>query len=99
MRDPKLTNRARVMRKEMTEPETRLWLQLRAGRFEGVKFRRQKVIQDEFNRYIVDFAANVPAMSSKWMAKPMMWTTSAIAFGLAFSRAGAIGWCAIRTMT
>ena len=62
MRDPELTKRARAMRTEMTEPETRLWLQLRAKRFDAVKFRRQKVIQDERNRYIVDFAANDPKL-------------------------------------
>lgn len=56
MRDQKLTQYARENRKAMTEPETRLWLQLRAGRFESVKFRRQKVI----GSYIADFAANDP---------------------------------------
>jgi len=63
MRDAELTKRARGMRKEMTEPETRLWLQLRAKRFGDVKFRRQKVIQDEHQRYIVDFAANEPKLA------------------------------------
>ena len=58
MRDPELTRRARAMRREMPEPELRLWLQLRATRFEGVKFRRQKVV----GRYIVDFAANDPGL-------------------------------------
>ena len=62
MRDPELTKRAREMRTEMTEPEMRLWLQLRARRFGNVKFRRQKVIQDDQKRYIVDFAANDPKM-------------------------------------
>ena len=62
MRDPELTRRAKAMRTEMTEPETRLWLQLRAKRFSDVKFRRQKVIQDEQHRYIVDFAANDPKL-------------------------------------
>ncbi len=62
MRDPKLTERARKMRSDMTDPETRLWLQLRAKRFDGVKFRRQKVIQDDTHRYIVDFAANDPKL-------------------------------------
>jgi very-short-patch-repair endonuclease len=62
MRDPELTRRAKAMRTEMTEPETRLWLQLRAKRFSEVKFRRQKVIQDERRRYIVDFAANDPKL-------------------------------------
>ena len=58
MRDPELTRRAKAMRREKTEPEVRLWLQLRAGRFEGIKFRQQKVI----GRYIVDFAANDPKL-------------------------------------
>ena len=58
MRDRKLTERAKQMRKQMTEPETRLWLELRAGRFHGIKFRRQKVI----GNYIADFAANDPKL-------------------------------------
>jgi very-short-patch-repair endonuclease len=58
MRDPILTQRAKSMRKEMSEPETRMWLALRAERFANVKFRRQKVIGD----YIVDFAANDPKL-------------------------------------
>ena len=58
MRDAELTRRARDMRKGMTEPETRLWLELRAGRFHGIKFRRQKVI----GRFIADFAANEPKL-------------------------------------
>ncbi len=62
MRDLDLTRRAKAMRKEMTEPETRLWLELRAKRFGEVKFRRQKVIQDDAHRYIVDFAANNPKL-------------------------------------
>jgi len=63
MRDPELTKRAKAMRRERTEPETRLWLQLRAKRFEQVKFRNQKVIHDEQHRYIVDFAANDPKLA------------------------------------
>jgi very-short-patch-repair endonuclease len=59
MRDVDLTLRARKMRREMTDPETRLWLQLRAERFEGVKFRRQKVV----GNYNVDFAANDPKLA------------------------------------
>jgi very-short-patch-repair endonuclease len=62
MRDPELIKRAREMRKEMTEPELRLWLQLRAKRFASIKFRRQKVIQDDQHRYIADFAANLPKL-------------------------------------
>ncbi|MDR2858521.1 MAG: DUF559 domain-containing protein [Novosphingobium sp.] len=58
MRDARLTGYAKEMRRQMTEPETRLWLQLRAARFEGVKFRRQKVI----GHYIADFAANEPRL-------------------------------------
>ncbi|MXO73883.1 DUF559 domain-containing protein [Altererythrobacter aerius] len=62
MRDLELTKRARAMRRAMTEAETRLWPELRAKRFVAVKFRRQKVIQDERHRYIVDFAANDPKL-------------------------------------
>ncbi|WP_301749211.1 endonuclease domain-containing protein [uncultured Erythrobacter sp.] len=58
MRDPILTERAKAMRREMSEPETRMWLALRAERFDSVKFRRQKVI----GPYIADFAANAPKL-------------------------------------
>ncbi|WP_226660767.1 endonuclease domain-containing protein [Alteriqipengyuania lutimaris] len=58
MRDAELTRRARDMRKGMTEAETRLWFELRGGRFHGIKFRRQKVS----GRYIADFAANAPKL-------------------------------------
>ena len=58
MRDPILTERAKAMRKEMSEPETRMWLALRAERFEEIKFRRQKVI----GAFIADFAANDPKL-------------------------------------
>ena len=58
MRNAPLTQRAKEMRKAMPEPEMRLWLELRAGRFQGIKFRRQKVI----GSYIADFAANDPKL-------------------------------------
>ncbi len=58
MRNEKLTQRAKAMRTHATEPETRLWLALRAGRLANVKFRRQKVI----GPYIVDFAAREPML-------------------------------------
>ena len=58
MRDPRLTAFARANRRQMAEPATRLWLQLRAERFMGIKFRREKVI----GTYIADFAANDPKL-------------------------------------
>ena len=58
MRDARLTAHARSMRTSATEAETRLWLELRAKRFGGAKFRRQKVI----GPYIVDFAAREPML-------------------------------------
>ena len=58
MRDRCLTERARAMRRELTEPERRLWHALRAGRLESAKFRRQVVI----GRYIADFACRTPKM-------------------------------------
>jgi tryptophan synthase alpha chain len=58
MRDPRLTAFAKANRKEMSEPAMRMWLQLRAERFLGIKFRREKVI----GNYIADFAANDPKL-------------------------------------
>ena len=58
MRDAKSLRFARQMRKEMPESEMRMWLELRAARFCGVKFSRQKVI----GTYIADFAANSPKL-------------------------------------
>jgi very-short-patch-repair endonuclease len=58
LRDKILLERARQMRREPTPLEHRLWLALRAKRFEGAKFRRQVVI----GRYIVDFACRLPGM-------------------------------------
>lgn len=49
--NPKLLERARQMRSEMTQPERELWIALRAKRFSGVKFTRQVVI----GPYIADF--------------------------------------------
>lgn len=51
--DPELLKRARAMRTDMTEPETRLWLALRAKRLNGIKFVRQTVR----GRAIPDFVA------------------------------------------
>lgn len=42
---------AKHLRRHMTEAEQRLWLHLRAHRFDGQKFRRQQPI----GPYIVDF--------------------------------------------
>ena len=58
MRDAISLRHAQRMRKEMPEPEMRLWLELRATRFRGIKFRRQKVI----GSYITDFASNDPKL-------------------------------------
>ena len=59
MRDKRLIEFARSMRRDMTEPEIRIWLKLRAKRFGAVKFRKQKVI----GPYIVDFASNEPKLA------------------------------------
>lgn len=47
----KNTDRAKELRKNMTDAEKTLWYFLRAKRFENLKFRRQQPIGD----YIVDF--------------------------------------------
>lgn len=56
MRDQILLERAKSMRREPTAPEQRLWLELRAKRFQGTKFRRQVVI----GPHIADFACRAP---------------------------------------
>jgi very-short-patch-repair endonuclease len=43
--------KARVLRRAMTDAELRMWYHLRAGRFLGLKFRRQVPL----GNYIVDF--------------------------------------------
>jgi very-short-patch-repair endonuclease len=47
----KLTHLAKHLRKKSTDVERLLWSHLRAGRFEGLKFRRQHPI----GQYIADF--------------------------------------------
>lgn len=46
-----LLKRAAEMRNNPTEPENRMWMQLKGKRFSGYKFRRQSVIE----KRIVDF--------------------------------------------
>ncbi|WP_422732642.1 endonuclease domain-containing protein [Microbulbifer magnicolonia] len=50
--------RARKLRTNSTEAEQRLWYFLRAHRFMGLKFKRQKSI----GRYIVDFVCLQPKL-------------------------------------
>lgn len=58
MRDPELIQRAKAMRRNPTPFEHKLWLALRAKRFNGANFRQQKVV----GPYIVDFACRSPRM-------------------------------------
>jgi len=46
-----LKQKANQLRKEMTEPETKLWWRIRNRQIKNLRFMRQKVIGD----YIVDF--------------------------------------------
>lgn len=55
---PELLKRAREMRRNMTPAEHRLWQRLRAGRLEGLHFRRQQVIDG----YIVDFYCHAASL-------------------------------------
>ncbi len=52
MAEKRLTSLARNLRNNPTDAEQRLWLQLRASRFEGAKFTRQFPI----GNFIADFA-------------------------------------------
>ena len=47
-----LLENAKSLRRTMTDAEQKLWYHLRAHRFMGLKFKRQKPI----GRYVVDFA-------------------------------------------
>ncbi|MFG0722647.1 endonuclease domain-containing protein [Pseudomonas sp. GLN_6] len=49
--DKLVRERARALRRDMTDAERCLWYQLRAHRFMGLKFKRQKPL----GCYIVDF--------------------------------------------
>ncbi|WP_435626525.1 endonuclease domain-containing protein [Candidatus Ferrigenium straubiae] len=46
-----LLDNAKSLRRNLTDAEQRLWYHLRAHRFMGLKFKRQKPI----GRYVVDF--------------------------------------------
>ncbi|MBI3230077.1 MAG: endonuclease domain-containing protein [Burkholderiales bacterium] len=50
--------RARQLRTHQTEAEQKLWMQLRAHRFIGLKFKRQQPL----GRYIVDFVCFEPKL-------------------------------------
>ena len=56
--DSVLQTRAKKLRQNMSEAETRLWHHLRAGRLNGYKFRRQQPMGD----YIVDFVCVTPKL-------------------------------------
>lgn len=49
-----ITARARSLRKQQTEAESKLWYHLRAKRFFGIKFKRQEPI----GPYFVDFVCH-----------------------------------------
>jgi len=51
MSEAKILTNAKSLRTNQTEAEQRLWYHLRAHRFMGLKFKRQK----PFGHYIVDF--------------------------------------------
>ena len=56
--NPALHQRAKALRKEMSEAEAKLWQHLRAGRLNGYKFRRQQPM----GSYIVDFMCLTPKL-------------------------------------
>ena len=56
--DSVLQTRAKKLRQNMSEAETRLWHHLRAGRLNGYKFRRQQPM----GSYIADFVCVNPKL-------------------------------------
>jgi len=57
--DRELTERARELRRDMTEPERRFWYALRDRRLAGWKFRRQAV----FGPFILDFFSHAASLA------------------------------------
>jgi very-short-patch-repair endonuclease len=53
-----MTTRARVLRRDSTDAEKKLWSALRDRRLEGIRFRRQVVI----GGYIADFCSAHPKL-------------------------------------
>jgi len=51
-----LKERSRLLRKNMTVAEKKLWSQLRNKRFSNIRFRRQVVL----GNYIIDFVSFEP---------------------------------------
>jgi very-short-patch-repair endonuclease len=51
-----LLERARVLRSNQTEAEQRLWYHLRARRFFGLKFKRQKPVRNLHRRFRLFFS-------------------------------------------
>ena len=49
--NPATSKTAKLLRKNLTREERRLWQQLRNGKMGGLKFRRQQA----FDQYILDF--------------------------------------------
>jgi very-short-patch-repair endonuclease len=56
--DPRTLERARKLRREMTEPEKRLWMRLRDRRLQGLKFNKQAPV----GPFIVDFLCKDQAL-------------------------------------
>ncbi len=54
----RLRDNAKRLRREQTDAESRLWYHLRAHRFLGLKFKRQKPL----GQYIVDFVCHEQAL-------------------------------------
>jgi very-short-patch-repair endonuclease len=57
-RGESLLNRAKALRQNQTQAEQLMWHHLRAHRFMGLKFKRQKTI----GYYIVDFVCSDPPL-------------------------------------
>ena len=68
------SERAKILRQNMTEAEQRLWHHLRDRRLQGYKFRRQQPI----GRYIADFVFAVVVCA---VCKPGLCSSAAEFFG------------------
>jgi len=65
-RPPDKVTRARQLRVDATPPERRVWARLRAGRVQGLKFRRQHPIGPYYADFYCDQARLVVELDSSW---------------------------------
>ena len=86
---PSHIQRARTLRKNMTEAETKLWQYLRNRKFHNLKFLRQhpviyQITNQNPNYYIADFYCSEKKLLLSWMEKFMIFKRKRMNSGIQF---------------